>query len=93
MEQMRRELPCFGKDAYVTTWDTGRMPVFAIRRTTAEEELVCLANFSEEGQLACLPTLREEYVDIFTEEKLNLQSVWLAPYQYRWCIRTSHSVM
>ena len=93
MEQMRRELPCFGKDAYVTTWDTGRMPVFAIRRTTAEEELVCLANFSEEGQLACLPTLREEYVDIFTEEKLNLQSVWLAPYQYRWCIRTSHIVM
>ena len=93
MEQMRRELPCFGKDAYVTTWDTGRMPVFAIRRTTAEEELVCLANFSEEGQLACLPTLREDYVDIFTEEKLNLQSVWLAPYQYRWCIRTSHSVM
>ena len=93
MEQMRRELPCFGKDAYVTTWDTGRMPVFAIRRTTAEEELVCLANFSEEGQLACLPTLREEYVDIFTEEKLNLQSVCLAPYQYRWCIRTSHSVM
>ena len=25
MEQMRRELPCFGKDAYVTTWDTGRI--------------------------------------------------------------------
>ena len=90
MEQIRLENPCFGREAHVTTWDTCRMPVFAIRRTTKEEELVCLANFSEEGQMACLPTLQAEYLDVFTGEKLNLQSVWMNPYQYRWCIRSSH---
>lgn len=89
MEKIRRTHPCFGSEAYVTTWDTCRQPVFAIRRTTEEEELVCIANFSEEGQAACLPTLEAEYVDIFTGEKLNLQSVWMAPYQYRWCVRKS----
>ena len=46
MEQVRREHPCFGWDARVTTWDTCRMPVFAIRRTIREDEMVCLANFS-----------------------------------------------
>lgn len=90
MEQIRREHPCFGKDAYVTTWDTCRNPVFAIRRTTSEEELVCLANFSEEGQQAVLPTLYGEYTDLFTADKLDLQSVWMGPYQYRWCIRKNH---
>ena len=90
MEQIRRAHPCFGKDAYVTTWDTCRKPVFAIRRTTSEEELVCLANFSEEGQQAVLPTLYGEYTDLFTAEKLDLQSVWMGPYQYRWCIRKNH---
>lgn len=89
MEEVRRTHPCFSKNAYITTWDTCRMPVFAIRRTTMDEELVCLANFSEEGQLACLPTLQEEYMDIFTEERVNLQSVWMNPYQYRWCIRVN----
>lgn len=88
MEQIRRESPCFGEKAYVTTWDTCQNAVFAIRRTTAEDELVCLANFSEEGRTACLPTLEGEYADVFTGEMLNLQSVWMAPYQYRWCIRT-----
>lgn len=87
METLRREHPCFGKDAVVTTWDTGRMPVFAIRRTTADAELVCLANFSEEEQIACLPVLHARYEDIFTKEKVCLQYVKLAPYQYRWCAR------
>ena len=87
MEKIRRVHPCFGKNVYVTTWDTCRQPVFAIRRTTADEELICIANFSEEGQAACLPTLEAEYMDLFTGEKLNLQSVWMASYQYRWCVR------
>lgn len=87
LEKIRREHPCFGKDAYVTTWDTCREPVFAIRRTNAERELVCLANFSAEGQMACLPTLEAEYKDQFTGEHLSLQSAWMAPYQYRWCER------
>lgn len=87
LERLRRENPCFGRDAEVTTWDTCRMPVFAIRRTTEDAELVCLANFSEEEQIACLPTLHAPYEDIFTKEKVCLQYVKLAPYQYRWCAR------
>lgn len=88
MEQIRSSHPCFGNAVYVSTWDTCAMPVFAIRRTTEkDEELVCLANFSEEGQNACLPTLEAEYKDLFTGEMLNLQSVWMGPYQYRWCVR------
>lgn len=87
METLHREHSCFGKDAAVTTWDTCRMPVFAIRRTTADAELVCLANFSEEEQIACLPTLYAQYEDIFTKEKVCLQYVKLSPYQYRWCER------
>jgi beta-galactosidase GanA len=85
METVRREHPCFGRDAKVTTWDTCALPVFAIRRTTSEHELVCLANFSEDAQTVCLPTLYAEYRDLFTGKKLNLQSVHMAPYQYRWC--------
>ncbi len=85
METLRRENPCFGKDAYVTTWDTCRMPVFAIRRTTAEEELICLANFSGEEQWACLPTLNGEYLDLFTDETVQPGALRMGPYQYRWC--------
>lgn len=88
LEKLRLENPCFGKNVYVTTWDTGRLPVFAIRRTTEKEELVCLSNFSEEGQTACLPTLEGAYRDLFTGEQVSLQNVFLAPYQYRWCVRT-----
>lgn len=85
LEALRRENPCFGKDAAVTTWDTCRQQVFAIRRTAAKKELVCLANFSGEGQQACLPTLCGEYEDLFTGERVDLQNVRLAPWQYRWC--------
>ena len=87
LEKLRRENPCFGSNAYVTTWDTGCMPVFAIRRTLGDQELVCLANFSEWEQWSCLPTLFGEYEDIFTGEPVDLQQVHLGAYQYRWCVR------
>lgn len=87
LEKVRRENVCFGTAAQVTTWDTCAMPVFAIRRTVQTDELVCLANFSENWQHAKLPTLFGEYEDIFTKEKVDLQQVTLAPYQYRWCAR------
>ena len=87
IEQIRRKHPCFRKEASVTTWDTCQKSVFAIRRTLAEKELVCVANFAEEGKMACLPTLNAQYEDLFSGEILNLQSLWMAPYQYRWCVR------
>ena len=46
------------------------MAVFAIRRTAGNEELICLANFSEYGQNAWLNYLEGEYEDLFTGEKL-----------------------
>lgn len=85
LEETRRAHPCFGKEAYVTTWDTCSLPVFAIRRTTADRELLCLANFSGGQQTACLPELSGEYEDLFTGERIWPDQVFLAPYQYRWC--------
>ena len=64
-----------------------RRPVFAIRRTVGNEELICLANFSEYGQNAWLNCLEGEYEDLFTGEKLEINSVWMNPYQYRWCVK------
>ena len=87
LEKQRREHPCFGSEAYVTTWDTGCMPVLAIRRTLGDQELVCLSNFSEWEQWSCLPTLCGEYEDLFTGEPVDLQQVRLGAYQYRWCVR------
>ena len=59
----------------------------AIRRTAGNEELICLANFSEYGQNAWLNCLEGEYEDLFTGEKLEMNSVWMNPYQYRWCVK------
>ena len=87
MEELRRNHPCFDRNAYVTTWDTCSRPVFAIRRTTQDREMICLANFSGSGQKATLPTLTGTYRDLFTEEFVNPQEIWMAPYQYRWCVR------
>lgn len=87
LEELRRSNPCFEAEAEVTTWDTCRTAIFAIRRVKGENELVCLSNFSEYNQTACLPTLEAEYEDIFTGETINMQAAFMAPYQYRWCRR------
>lgn len=84
METLRKEEPCFGKEAEVSTWDTLTPKVFAIRRTIPGRELVCLSNFSGDFQRAHLPSLTGEYEDLFTGEKLSPSGVALAPYQYRW---------
>lgn len=87
MEEFRREENCFGETAGISTWDTGNSSVFAIRRTAGREELICLANFSEYGQNAWLNCLEGEYEDLFTGEKLEMNSVWMNPSQYRWCVK------
>ena len=87
MEEMRCQEDCFGETASISTWDTGNYAVFAIRRTAGNEELICLANFSEYGQNAWLNCLEGEYEDLFTGEKLEMNSVWMNPYQYRWCVK------
>ena len=89
MAQIRRENACFTEKAYVTTWDTGTKEVFTIRRTTEDEELLCLSNFSQDGLKASLPCLVGQYEDVFTGEIFEANAVWLAPYQYRWCKKIS----
>ena len=86
MEEIDVEENCFGETAGISTWGTGNYAVFAIRRTAGNEELICLANFSEYGQNAWLNCLEGEYEDLFTGEKLEMNSVWMNPYQYRWCL-------
>lgn len=87
LEKTRREQAAFGPDAYVTTWDTCADAVFAIRRTTKDEELICLANFSEYEQTACLLVLDGMYEDLFTGDILRADAIPMTPYQYRWCRR------
>ena len=82
METLRKEEPCFGKEAEVSTWGTLTPKVFAIRRTIPGRELVCLSNFSGDFQRAHLPSLTGEYEDLFTGEKLSPAGLALAPYQY-----------
>ena len=36
---------------------------------------------------AWLNCLEGEYEDLFTGEKLEMNSVWMNPYQYRWCVK------
>ena len=91
MEQIRSKNPCFRKEADVTTWDTCQMSVFAIRRTYKEKEMVCVANFSGEGKMACLPTLTGAYEDLFTGDMVSVPGLRMAPYQYSWCIRKKES--
>ena len=49
--------------------------------------MICLDNFSEYGQNAWLNCLEGEYEDLFTGEKLEMNSVWMNAYQYRWCVK------
>ena len=85
IECFRRGQKCFGPDACVTAWDTCAQEVFALRRTTEDEEMICLANFSERTCTAMLPCLTGEYVDLFTGETVSAAAVEMKPYQYRWC--------
>ena len=50
LEQLRAAQPCFGPDAWVTTWDTHSNHVLAIVRKTQNHLLVCLFNFSGQEQ-------------------------------------------
>lgn len=87
LEKIRRENECFSEETEISTWDTGNKAVFAIRRSENGQEMICLANFSEEGQTAWLNCLEGEYEDLFTGEKVEMSSLWMNPYQYRWCVK------
>ena len=85
LEHIRSTAPCFGPDAWVTTWDTHNDHVLALVRKTDSETLVCLFNFTGEEQTVSLDALLGEYTDLLTGERSRCDRRTLAPYQYSLC--------
>ena len=85
LERLRAQEPCFGPDAWVTTWDTHNDHVLALVRKTTDETLVGLFNFTGEEQRVWLDALPGEYTDLLTGEPARCDSRTLAPYQYSLC--------
>ena len=82
LEHIRSADPCFGLDAWVTTWDAHNDHVLALVRRTDSETLVCLFNFTGEEQSVSLNALPGEYTDLLTGETAYCDRRTLAPYQY-----------
>ena len=85
LEDLRCQEPCFGPDAWVTTWDTANRHVLALVRRTAGETLVCLFNFSGEDQTLYMDAVEGEFTDLITGEKGPCSCRQLRPYQYCLC--------
>lgn len=85
LEKLRCEEPCFGPDAWVTTWDTANPHVLALVRRTAGETLVCLFNFSGDNQTVYMDAVEGEFTDLITGENGPCSCRQLAPYQYCLC--------
>ena len=85
LEDLRCQEPCFGPDAWVTTWDTANRHVLALVRRTAGETLVCLFNFSGEDQTVYMDAVEGEFTDLITGEKGPCSCRQLRPYQYCLC--------
>ena len=98
MAAIRKENPCFGSSAYVSTWDApilpGRMgysyekpweqPVFVVYREYHGDKIYCLNNFADRAVEVLLPTVDGIYQDLFTGETIYPHNVPLKPWQYRW---------
>ena len=85
--QLRAAQPCFGSDAWVTTWDTHNDHVLAIVRKTEEETLVGLFNFSGQEQEVRLDAMQGEFTDLISGESCRCGSRIVGPYQYALCLR------
>ena len=90
LEQLRAAQPCFGPDAWVTTWDTHSNHVLAIVRKTQNHLLVCLFNFSGQEQEVWLDAIEGEFTDLISGNPCCCQHCAVAPYQYCLCLRTDH---
>ena len=85
LEKIRCQEPCFGPDAWVTTWDTANRQVLALVRRTEEETLVGLFNFSGDVQTIHMDALEGDFTDLITGEKGPCTHRQLSPYQYCLC--------
>lgn len=85
LENIRCGEPCFGPEAWVTTWDTANHQVLALVRRTEGETLVGLFNFSGDIQNIHMDTLEGNFTDLITGETGPCTHRQLGPYQYCLC--------
>ena len=88
LEKIRCQEPCFGPDAWVTTWDTANRQVLALVRRTEGETLVGLFNFSGAVQTIHMDALEGNFTDLVTGEAGHCADRQLGPYQYCLCRQT-----
>ena len=83
LRKTRARNPAFHAQADVWVMDPHNDHVLAIGRYHGGQALVALFNFSSESQYV---TIREEgsFADLLTGEKVNLQSMMLPGYSFRW---------
>ena len=85
LENIRCGEPCFGPEAWVTTWDTANRQVLALVRRTEGETLVGLFNFSGDIQTIHMDALEGNFIDLFTGETGPCTHRQLGSYQYCLC--------
>ncbi len=85
LENIRCGEPCFGPEAWVTTWDTANRQVLALVRRTEGETLVGLFNFSGDIQNIHMDALEGNFTDLITGETGPCTHRQLGPYQYCLC--------
>ena len=85
LENIRCGEPCFGPEAWVTTWDTANRQVLALVRRTEGETLVGLFNFSGDIQTIHMDALEGNFTDLITGETGLCTHRQLGPYQYCLC--------
>ena len=85
LENIRCGEPCFGPEAWVTTWDTANRQVLALVRRTEGETLVGLFNFSGDIQTIHMDALEGNFIDLITGETGPCTHRQLGPYQYCLC--------
>lgn len=85
LENIRCGEPCFGPEAWVTTWDTANRQVLALVRRTEGETLVGLFNFSGDIQTIHMDALEGNFTDLITGETGPCTHRQLGPYQYCLC--------
>ena len=86
LERIRASEPCFGPDAWVTTWDAHNDHVLALVRKTDGETLVGLFNFTGAEQTVWLDAMEGEYTDLITGTAGPCAKRTLGPYQYCLCL-------
>ena len=87
MEEIRRNEPCFGKNAALQVIQTESRSVFVPRRRLEHRELLCVANFSDRAQIISIPGESGRFTDLFTGGETDAAQFFVDRYAYRWVVR------